>query len=87
MTVSYDGHNVNITTPKGDQISMANQGSYIDMTGSVSHQRSEGSVFGELGTFADNAGQDFQGRNGFITSDMNFFLNQWRVQASDPQLL
>lgn len=87
MTVSYDGQHVNITTPKGDTVTLTNQGKYVDMSGNVSSQRPEGSVFGELGTFSDNASNDFQLRDGFITSDMNWFLNEWRVQPSDPQLI
>lgn len=87
VTVSYDGKTVHITTPKGDAINLINQGKWIDMSGNVSSQRTEGSVFGELGTFSDDKATDLSLRDGFVTSDVSWFLNDWRVQSSDPQLL
>ncbi|MBM3268415.1 MAG: hypothetical protein FJZ01_12260 [Candidatus Sericytochromatia bacterium] len=82
-TVNVGQPRVTVTTTKGDVVNIIDQGKYSDIEGGVSKQRRLGSVYGELGMFADDRAKDFTLRNGFVTTSLDLFLEEWRVRPGE----
>ncbi len=82
-TVNVGHPRVTVTTGKGDVVNIIDQGNYSDIDGAVSKQRRLGSVYGELGMFADDRAKDFTLRSGFVTTNLDMFLEEWRVRGGE----
>lgn len=70
-----------IHSPKGDRITLQDQGNYLNFEGEISNRRASGSVFGSLGTFDsdNNKDNDMRLPDGTVTADVEAFLESWRV--------
>jgi hypothetical protein len=73
---------ITVTSPRGDRITMLDQGNYMDFEGEISSQRASGSVFGSLGTFDADSNQhnDMRMPDGQVTKDVDAFLEAWRLR-------
>ena len=73
---------ISIHSPKGDRITLQDQGNYLNFEGAISSRRASGSVFGSLGTFDSdsNPHNDMRFPDGTVTKDVEAFLEAWRVR-------
>ncbi len=73
---------ITVTSPKGDRITLLDQGDFMDFEGEISSRRASGSVFGSLGTFDADASQhnDMRMPDGQVTKDVDVFLEAWRLR-------
>lgn len=73
---------ISIHSPKGDRITLQDQGKYLNFEGEISNRRASGSVFGSLGTFDSdtNRHNDMRLPDGAVTQDVEAFLEAWRVR-------
>lgn len=80
VAVDADGV-IQITSAAGDTVTLLNHGNYLDITGEIAASRPAGSVRGALGAFdtdTDTA-NDMIMRDGTVTTDIDSFLESWRV--------
>lgn len=73
---------ITIRSPKGDRVTLQDQGKYLNFEGEISSRRASGSVFGSLGTFDSdtNKHNDMRLPDGTVTADVEAFLEAWRVR-------
>ena len=82
-TINVGHPTLTVTTAKGDVVKIIDQGKYSDIEGGVSKQRRLGSVYGELGMFADDREKDLTLRSGFVTTNLDLFMEEWRVRPGE----
>lgn len=98
--IHVSGNQIFVNTAKGDVITITKQDGYLDIGGNVASTRPEGSVSGLLGVFDDGNGTNelvprgsstpvpftSVGVSGADTTQLDAFMNSWRVGGNDPAL-
>lgn len=91
--VHINGGDIDITTPKGDSVTLTRQDGYIDIKGSISSSRAINTVAGALGVFDGGDGDpngigELVGRDGTVANvndqaSLVAFENSWRTTAGE----
>ncbi len=87
-SVSRKGNKITVNSPKGDEITIVDQGKYLDLEGKLSASRKDGEVTGSLGRFdADtSADNDLVLRDGTQAKTHAEFIDNWRTSDAENLL-
>jgi hypothetical protein len=82
------GNEITVTTPKGDNITIVDQGKYLDLKGTLAASRKDGEVTGSLGRFdADtDASNDLVMRDGSQAANVDSFIKEWTTPDAENLL-
>lgn len=88
LKATKDG--IEVTSAKGDKVTVQDKGTYIDVTGEVGPNRKDGEIRGSLGNFDNDTDKsnELMGRNGTknFGKDVDGFIEEWRAKNGESLL-